>query len=339
MHIPHALLSGLTLCAALLAHAAGSDTAAHPDTQAPGHYTNPVIRSNVPDPTLLRADDGRFYLFGTGRKTPVYRSDDLVTWTRLGDAFTDAGRPSFVEKAGIWAPDINRIGDRYVLYYAMSRWGGEWECGIGAAVSDAPGAEFRTVGGTGKLFNSSEIGVQNSIDPCYVEENGRKYLFWGSFRGIYATELTDDGLALRNPADTVRVAGTAFEAVYVHRRGGYYYLFASVGTCCEGDASTYEVVVGRSKSLLGPYVDRRGGKMLENHATRLLHGDASFAGPGHNSRIVTDDEGRDWILYHAYERGRSDAGRQVLLDRVEWVDGWPVIGDGTPSRGGVAPVL
>lgn len=94
--------------------------------------------------------------------------------------------------------------------------------------------------------------MQNSIDPCFVEDNEKKYLFWGSFRGIYAIELSDDGLSLKPGAEKIQVAGTAYEGTYIHKRNGYYYLFASVGTCCEGLNSTYTTVVGRSKNLFIP---------------------------------------------------------------------------------------
>ena len=101
----------------------------------------------------------------------------------------------------------------------------------------------------GKMFRSNEIGVQNSIDPSFLQYEGRNYLVWGSFRGIYVIELTEDGLSLKPGAEKKRIAGTAFEAAYIHKHGDYYYMFASIGSCCEGIRSTYKVVVGRSKKV------------------------------------------------------------------------------------------
>lgn len=135
----------------------------------------------------------------------------------------------------------------------MSVWGGEWTCGIGCATADKPEGPFTD---HGKMFRSNEINVQNSIDPFYIEDGGKKYLFWGSFRGIYGIELSDDGLSVRKGAKLRRVAGTAYEGTYIHKKDGYYYFFASIGTCCEGLKSTYTTVVGRSKKLFGPYVDK-----------------------------------------------------------------------------------
>ena len=156
--------------------------------------------------------------------------------------------------------------------------------------------------------------------------DGRKYLAWGSFHGIYLTELTEDGLEVDDIHNLTRIAGTAYEGTYIHKRGDYYYLFASTGSCCEGLKSTYQTVVGRSKSLYGPYVDKNGGRMLDNCHEILLSGDENVKGTGHDSQIITDDRGQDWIFYHAYDTKAPNAGRKMYMDRVTWVDGWPQIG-------------
>ena len=230
------------------------------------NYQNPVVNYSLPDPSVIKGEDGYYYLYATEdiRNLPIHRSKDLVEWEYVGTAFTKGTRPDFEPKGGLWAPDINKIGDKYVLYYSMSVWGGEWTCGIGCATADKPEGPFTD---HGKMFRSNEINVQNSIDPFYIEDGGKKYLFWGSFRGIYGIELSDDGLSVRKGAKLRRVAGTAYEGTYIHKKDGYYYFFASIGTCCEGLKSTYTTVVGRSKKLFGPYVDKNGKKMLDNHHT------------------------------------------------------------------------
>src|SRR5690606_8786943 len=217
-----------------------------------GVYYNPIIPTSLPDPTIIKAQDGNFYLYATEdiRNVPIYKSTNLMDWKSVGTAFNNATRPNFEPNGGIWAPDINYINGKYVLYYSMSVWGGEWTCGIGAAVADSPAGPCTDVG---KLFRSNEIGVQNSIDQFYIEEDGKKYLFWGSFRGIYAIELADDGLSLKPGAEKTQIAGTAFEGVYIHKKADDYFLFASIGSCCEGVNSTYKLVVGKSNSLFGPY--------------------------------------------------------------------------------------
>lgn len=292
-------------------------------------YRNPVVDYSLPDPTIILADDGYFYLYATEdiRNMPIHRSEDLVNWKSIGTAFTDATRPTFEPNGGLWAPDINIIDGKYVLYYSMSVWGGEWTCGIGVATADKPEGPFTD---HGKLFRSNEINVQNSIDPLYIEEEGKKYLFWGSFRGIYAIELSDDGLSLKPGAEKQQVAGTAYEGVYIHKRNGYYYMFASIGSCCEGLNSTYTTVVGRSDNLFGPYLDKQGRSMMENHHEVIIQKNQKFVGTGHNSEIVQDKAGQDWIFYHAVSV-ENPKGRVLVLDQVRWENDWPYIQGGGPS--------
>ena len=292
-------------------------------------YSNPVIDYSLPDPSIIKGEDGYFYLYATEdiRNLPIHRSKDLVNWEFLGTAFTDENRPDFEPNGGIWAPDINKIGDKYVLYYSMSVWGGEWTCGIGCAVSDRPEGPFKDCG---MMFRSNGIKVQISIDPFYIEDNGHKYLFWGSFRGIYAIELSEDGLSLKSGSSPVQIAGTAYEGTYIHKRGGYYYMFASIGSCCEGLKSTYTTVVGRSTSLFGPYLDKKGQSMMDNHHEILIHKNDSFVGTGHNSEIVSDNAGTDWLFYHAVSVANPD-GRVLMLDKIDWIDGWPSVEGNSPS--------
>ncbi len=303
----------------------------------PAQYSNPVSTVSLPDPTVIYGGDGWFYLYATENipNVPIMRSRDLVSWEQAGTAFTAQSHPQFLKGGHVWAPDISRVGGRYLLYYSLSLWGEEKRNGIGVATAASPPGPFSD---RGALFISEEIGVTNSIDQFYIEDGGRKYLFWGSFRGLYAIELSSDGLSVKKGAQKFRVAGTAYEAVYIHKRDGYYYMFASIGSCCAGVNSTYRVVVGRSASLFGPYRDKQGGLMLENRHEVVLSGNDRFKGPGHNAEFVTDAAGSDWILYHAIDVS-DPRGRKLMLDRVDWIDGWPVIGDGTPSETSVTPLF
>ena len=166
---------------------------------------------------IIRFDDGRI------RQTVI---DHRIPISALG--FHHWFFRRLRTKRGLWAPDINYINGQYVLYYSMSVWGGEWTCGIGVATYDKPEGPFID---KGPLFRSKTIQVQNSIDQFFMEDNGKKYLFWGSFRGIYGIELSGDGLSVRDGAKKKQVAGTAYEGTYIHKRGDYYYLFASIGSC------------------------------------------------------------------------------------------------------------
>ncbi|MBM6806977.1 family 43 glycosylhydrolase [Bacteroides caecicola] len=300
-------------------------------------YTNPVVDYSLPDPSVIKGDDGYYYLYATEdiRNLPIHRSKDLVNWELVGTAFTDETRPDFEPKGGLWAPDINKIGDKYVLYYSMSVWGGEWTCGIGCAVADTPAGKFKDCG---MMFRSNGINVQNSIDPFYIEDGGKKYLFWGSFHGIYGIELSDDGLKVKEGAKPVQVAGDAYEGTYIHKRDGYYYLFASIGRCCEGIKSTYTTVVGRSDKLFGPYLDKQGRSMSDNHHEILIQKNESFVGTGHNSEIVTDKAGDDWMFYHAVKVSDPD-GRVLMLDKIVWEEDWPSVKTNSPSLESEKPVL
>lgn len=300
-------------------------------------YRNPVIDYSLPDPTVIKADDGFYYLYATEniRNVPIHRSRNLVDWEEIGTSFTDQTRPTFEPEGNIWAPDINRVDGQYVMYYSMSVWGGEWTCGIGIATATSPAGPFTD---RGMLFRSNGIGVQNSIDPFYIEEKGRKYLFWGSFRGIYGIELASDGLSVKKDAKPRQIAGTAYEGTYIHKKDGYYYLFASIGSCCEGIKSTYTTVVGRSNHLFGPYVDKQGRPMLENHHEVLIHANDAFVGTGHNSEIVADEAGNDWVFYHAVDK-KNPVGRVLMLDRIDWQTGWPVVNTSSPALEADRPVF
>lgn len=301
-------------------------------------YSNPILNFSMPDPTIIKAKDNYFYLYATEdiRNVPIYKSRNLIDWDSVGTAFTKATRPRFEPKAGIWAPDISYINGKYVMHYSMSVWGGEWTCGVGVATADKPEGPFTDLG---KLFRSNEIGVQNSIDPFYIDDNGKKFLFWGSFRGLYYIELDNTGLALKEGSKPTRIAGTAFEGVYIYKRGKYYYMFGSIGTCCEGVNSSYALVVGRSESLFGPYVDKSGKNMLDNGYEVVIGKNERFVGNGHCSEIVQDKKGNDWIFYHGVDVKRPK-GRVLLLDRVNWdKNEWPYVEGNSPSLNAPRPVF
>ncbi|CAG4990950.1 Extracellular endo-alpha-(1-_5)-L-arabinanase 1 [Dyadobacter sp. CECT 9275] len=308
-------------------------------------YTNPVFEPVLADPSVIRGTDGWFYAFGTmddwgdgkgAHLVPILRSRNLTRWTFLKDAFIK--KPSWKEKGGIWAPDIARVNGRYHLYYAFSTWG-DTDPGIGLAVADSVTGPFQD---QGKLFLSLEVNVPNSIDPFYLEDAGRKYIFWGSYsnasnQGTFGVELAGDGKSVPDLGKKFKVAAGDFEAVMIHRRNGYYYFFGSKENCCDAEKSKYQVRVGRSQKLAGPYLDQEGKPLKERGAgTLLLHRTETVAGPGHNSRIITDKNGQDWMLYHAIDvkqpKVPSGANRRVLmLDKITWKNGWPEIKNQQPG--------
>lgn len=300
-------------------------------------YTNPVLSSDAPDPSVIRADDGYYYLYSTAEH--VYRSPDMVNWSYKGQVFGDNPKGTIGtdgEGGVFWAPCITKQNGQYVLYFAVSKTGGEADAWIGVATSDKPEGPFRLVGNDGKMFTTSEIGVNNSIDPFYIEDGGKKYLIWGSFYGIYATELSDDGLSVKSKSSKTKILGDGFEAAYIYKRGDYYYLFASIGSTFNGSSSTYKTVVGRSTSLLGTYKDKNNFSMakttLLNNYVLMLENTSGFYGPGHNSRIIEDADGKTWMYFHAYDSNNLNE-RRVCLDEVKWgANDWPYFEGTGPTK-------
>ena len=314
-------------------------------------YTNPVITfSSAADPTVIRTEEG-FYLYATQTNSywiPIYFSKDLVNWEFKRSAFRNATKPKPDVLPGggaFWAPEIRYINGKYVLYFSWAKWGDGSISYTAVATSDSPVGDFLNAK---PLLITDDFG-SNCIDQFYYEEDGKKYMFVGSFNGIYVTELTDDGLSVKRGADgkpvlKKQVCGRAFEGTNIYKKGKYYYLFASINNCCpnNGMDSKYKVVVGRSENLLGPYVDRKGKDMLDNSWELVLEGDGeTFFGPGHNSIIIPDDAGTDWMIYHSYvKENGAVGGRLGMLDRVVWsADGWPTIRKCVPSKGDLLPVF
>lgn len=313
----------------------------------PVYIDNPVVERDMADPHILRWED-KLYIYSTGGQ--ISRSDDGgITWESLG---TVGISPDWgTSGAGFWAPDIVQIGDKLLLYYSLSVWD-DPNPGIGVASAEHPEGPWTD---HGKLFTSQEIGVDNSIDPCvFVGQDGNVYMIWGSFRGCYGIELTEDGLGLKNGLDYAKENkvlvsgkpgpwdGSTFEGSYVIYKDGWYYYFGSSGTCCEGLRSTYHVRVGRSQNPLGPYVDSRGRELAGagNVGDTILAGSGNFVGPGHNS-ILIDDLGNYYIVYHVWVNDNGEGkGRYLAMSRLEWDDeGWCTVKGRAPANRVIAPYI
>jgi len=304
-------------------------------------YTNSPYNYDFPDPAVIYDDNtNSYWAYGTGGK--ILQSFDLVNWSAKNNVFTVFPQWGS-QDAGVWAPDIQKINGQYVYYYSLSRWGDD-NPGIGFATAPRPNGPWTD---KGELFRSLSIGVNNSIDPnVFTAQDGRVFMVWGSMRGNFIVELSRDGLRLIDgtpeiAADNLyHVAGLSteigwtvgtYEGSYVVYREGFYYLFLSTGTCCEGLNSTYKLVVSRSTSPTGPYVDAYGNDMRQsNVGTPVISSNTHFVGTGHNS-VLTDAAGDTWIVYHAYPVEEANK-RVLMMDKLLWDEsGWPYIENGTPS--------
>lgn len=315
------------------------------ETEVPVYYRNPIVEKDMADPHIIK-HESTYYIFSTGGK--IHKSTDTIAWTEVEGGVNI--KPVWGTKgAGFWAPDIVKIGNKFVLYYSLSTWG-DANPGIGVATADSPEGVWTD---HGKLFTSSEIGVNNSIDPSvFIGQDNRVYMIWGSFRGLFGVELTADGLGLMNGIDYARdnkvlIAGevgewdgATFEAAYVIYKDGFYYLFASSGTCCDGLKSTYHVKLGRSTTPLGDYRDSTGASMKGRNVGHLvLGGNDSLMGPGHNS-VFIDDKGDYFIVYHTWKNVDGvGKGRYLALDRLVWTDGWAQVKNKMPSVKAVVPYM
>ncbi|MFP5283558.1 MAG: family 43 glycosylhydrolase, partial [Actinomycetes bacterium] len=330
-------------------------------------YRNPVSRDfadTFADPAVIRGKDGWWYAYGTtdplreGERThhpiPIARSRDLVTWVYVRDAFAAATLPKWAAAdAALWAPDIRYVDGQYRMYYVVTQTavgpaGNVNDNAIGMATAPTPVGPWTDSGapvvGPRPGASGNPDDFLWTFDPTAVTNtDGTQWLFYGSYYGgIFATRLSADG---RTPVGTpTQVAiDNKFEGAYVVRRGGYWYLFASTANCCAGPTTGYSVHVGRSRFITGPYVDREGVPLTQSRAggtpTLVQNGNA-WIGAGHNA-VATDLAGQDWIVYHAIDRadpyldGTDGVNeRPMLLDRLDWVDGWPAVRAGRgPSEG------
>jgi arabinan endo-1,5-alpha-L-arabinosidase len=280
--------------------------------------------SPVHDPAIIAAGT-KFYLFSTGNGLPVRESSDLVHWRLVGAVF--ATKPSWVtttnpgEPNALWAPDISYFGDRYHLYYSASSFGSNSSC-IGHATTaslDAPSWEDH-----GAVICSTSSDRWNAIDPAaIVDQQGNAWLSFGSFwDGLQLIRLDAEGARLGT--DQIELAtrdNTAVEAPYLVHRDGYYYLFESVDRCCQGAASTYKIMVGRSADIVGPYVDHTGNELTAGGGTMVLAGGPRWKGPGHNAVLRTAT--RDYNVYHSYD-AQSGGAPTLRIAELRWApDGWP----------------
>jgi arabinan endo-1,5-alpha-L-arabinosidase len=303
------------------------------------------------DPSIIK-EGKTWYVFATGKapgggQLAVRCSDDLEHWKLCGHVF-DAVPPWIVERSpgtkDLWAPDISYVHHEYRLYYAYSLFGKNTS-GIALATNktlDSSSPNFKWVD-KGLVLESKTEDNFNAIDPNFVlDAKGDGWLAFGSFwDGIKMRRLNEDGLlstrdtTLYSLARRAKPAETeapppglpgnweAIEAPFIVHHGGYFYLFTSWDLCCRGLKSTYKTMVGRSKSITGPYVDAAGKNLADGGGTVLLLANPRWLGPGGESVYVSSKD-QALIVFHAYD---SKTGRPSMqISSIDWTGDWPHAG-------------
>lgn len=315
-----------------------------PNAAAPTWYlyctSDPVSKRERPRP----GEQGDWHF----RMMPIYRSTDLVHWNFVADAFDARPAGLAAGDSGLWAPEPAYVNGRYYLYFTVTdvadahspEPGCAKDSAIGVATSASPTGPWqaapRPVVGPRRAGPGCDF--RWTYDPKLVTDDaGRHWLYYGSYGGgIWVVRL--DARGLRAQGKPVRVgADERYEGAEVIRRGGWWYLFASATDCCAGPLTGYVVYVGRARSPTGPFLDRLGYDMAARRAGGtpvLVQNGNRWVGGGHNT-VFPDLAGQWWTIYHAVDVDQPYFSakdkltkRLALLDRIDWVDGWPLAGGG-----------
>lgn len=300
---------------------------------------------SVHDPVIIQ-QDSMYHIFCTGRGISHFSSTDLIHWQKekpVFDTLPWAVQEIVGFKNHIWAPDISYYNGQYYLYYSISTFGKN-NSAIGLATNvtlNTKDSNYKWIDHGKVLRSYAGKDRFNAIDPNFItDEKGSPWLSFGSFwSGIKLIQLNTDGtainsinssiysLASKSSKDFTMVDSTksdgAIEAPFIYKKNQYYYLFTSLDLCCRGEKSTYKIAVGRSTNITGPYLDKQGIDMLHGGGTILAAGDTNWYAVGHNG--MANLNGKDYIVYHGYDR--NDNGRsKLILQQILWdADGWPLI--------------
>ena len=294
------------------------------------------------DPGTLIKDGPNYFIYGDGQGISGLTTTDLRNWGTVSPVFP-GNPPPWTTNAVIgfggyfWAPDIAYFNGRYNLYYACSSWG-TINSAIGLVTSPSLVSPVWT--DRGKVIESNypttpntDLTAYNCIDPSImVDTNGTVWMSFGSYSdGILIMQLdpsTGKRFSAGSPIYRVSNNGPVFfsnteEGSCLYQHAGYYYLFVNFGGCCAGVNSTYNIRVGRSASVTGPYYDKSGINMTNGGGTMVLESTARYIGPGHAA--IMNDNGTNWFTFHYYD-GNNGGTATVGLMQMNWTaDGWPAL--------------
>jgi arabinan endo-1,5-alpha-L-arabinosidase len=324
----------LAVLVALLSTTGASSAAPAPTNPVPSYMF-------IHDPSMIR-EGSTWYLFSTGDPNggvnggdiQIRVSTDLRTWRLAGTVFNTI--PTWITTRvpgviNLWAPDISFFDGLYHLYYAASTFGSN-DSVIALATNrtlDRSSPQYHW-DDKGLVFSSTTADDYNAIDPALVDGAGTaKWLLFGSFWGGVQVISLNPATGMPSSRDpTVYPLSSApapdpEEGSYMIRHDGYYYLFVSYGDCCKGVGSTYEILVGRSQSITGPFLDPNSTAMTNGGGMELQGSTDGMIGPGSLSIAL---DGSTYLMdYHYYDAWA--AGQPWLqVRRLYWQGGWPVTG-------------
>ncbi|MDA9831651.1 arabinan endo-1,5-alpha-L-arabinosidase [Akkermansiaceae bacterium] len=289
----------------------------------------------IHDPSTVYTENKEYYFFSTGHGVSLIKEQDDGRWTRTARVFEQENLPAWhkekvpANRGHLWAPDVIKLKDTYYLYYSVSSFGKQTSAiGIAAGKTLDPKSPDWGWKDQGPVITSDKSKPFNAIDPAlFKDDDGSLWMSWGSFwNGLYLAQLDPKTGKLLDPKNKpTKLAWSAkIEAPFIHKRDGYYYLFVNHGLCCQGVNSTYDIRVGRSKKITGPYLDQDKVDLKDGGGTLLLETDGDRIGPGHAS--ILKRNGREFLAYHYYSKPHRGSSRFALAP-LTWEKGWPVIDD------------
>ena len=327
---------------------------------------------NCPDPAIIRgnAPDTAWYAYcgqaqlnakdKTGKtpnshRVPILKSTDLVHWTYTGDAFS--ATPAWVGAQGLMsAPDVLFDGTKYLMYYSVNdsadAVSGEPGCtddsAVGLATATAPSGPWVDFGSPVVTPHRSgpNCAFYRQYYPDVVTDGGQTYIFFGEWStGLQMETLAADGTTF-DVATQVQVGQPyRYESPHLIKHDGFWYLLASA-------SSGYNIFAGRAATPAGPFVDNTGASFTDARVggTPVLNPNGNRWVLPRHATTFTDLAGTDWLLYNAVDvKDKSYNGTtnylpcapakcRLLLDRLDWVNGWPMVRNGAGASDTKQPV-
>ncbi|MCI1186703.1 family 43 glycosylhydrolase [Hymenobacter sp. DH14] len=299
------------------------------------------------DPGSIVKEGNKYWMFTTGDGIYAAYSTDLIKWTPGPQTIFPVGTwPAWINTAvpgfagNFWAPECIFMNGKYYMYYSCSTFGSP-KSAIGVATSptlDPTAANYKWTD-LGQVAASSTSTNVNAIDPAILKNSdGRLWMYYGSFNGgLGVLELNPTTGLKKVGVSTLVIAGNTttgtrdWEAAYVVKENGYFYFYANRGLCCKGTSSTYKIVVGRSASPTGPFLDRNGNALTATNAaavsgsvgTVVLGTSGRYIGPGHFGLLR--DNGVNIASMHYYDGTDNGAPKLDLANLKYDASAWPII--------------